>query len=75
MDSYFEQLIEYVLENLPAQLSAQIKAHLDSGCKECNDEVEKLQDTFLLLSGGWFPKCVLDPTLKIKLNHAIDAQK
>lgn len=73
MDLYFGQLIEYVLGALPEDQRFQVKAHLDSGCKDCNEEVRMLQETFHLLPGA-LPAAMLSPTLKSKLNDAIKAK-
>jgi hypothetical protein len=74
MDLYFEQLIEYVLEILSEDQRLQVKAHLDSGCKDCNHEVRNLEDTFQLLPVS-LPLSVLNPALKTKLNNEIDGRK
>jgi hypothetical protein len=71
MDPYFEQLIEYVLEMLPDDQRLRVKAHLDSGCKVCNDEVRTLQDSFHLLTDS-LPVSNLSPTLKSRLNDLIN---
>lgn len=73
MDLYFEQLVEFVLDMLPEDQRLQVRAHLDSGCEDCNQEVRKLQDTFHLLPGA-LPASNLNPTLKSKLNDAINAE-
>jgi TolB-like protein/Flp pilus assembly protein TadD len=73
MDAYYDQLIEYVLEELPEERRLLIRAHLDSGCFECNAEVRQLQETFHMLPGA-LPAYPLNPELKTYVQNAIQAE-
>src|SRR5436305_1196890 len=48
-DAFFDQLIEYVLDELPEEARLKVKAHLDSGCGECKTELQSLQETLHLI--------------------------
>jgi serine/threonine protein kinase/Flp pilus assembly protein TadD len=73
MDAYFDELIEYVLEELPEDRRLIIRAHLDSGCVECNAELRQLQEAFHLLPAA-LPSYELNPTLKNNLQDSINAE-
>ncbi len=73
MDAYYDDLIEYVLEELPEDRYLQLRTHLDSGCVECNKEVRQLQEAFHFLPGA-LPAYKMKAELKTKLLDAINSE-
>ena len=73
MDAYYDDLIEYVLEELPEDRYLQLRTHLDSGCVECNKEVRQLLEAFHFLPGA-LPAYKMKAELKTKLLDAINSE-
>lgn len=73
-DQYFEYLVDYVLGDQPEELRLATKAHLDSDCSECLDEVRRLQEALNFLPQS-ISNSVLSPLMKERVNRAIDAEE
>src|SRR5262245_3294284 len=72
-DEFQDQLLDYLLEELPDDQWLKVRIHLDTGCEPCVAEMRQLQDA-LHLSPLSVPQIPLAASLKGRLEARIERE-